>query len=196
MALGGKESSHSDKLFSTPSADAAAGSPTRAAFKSPTTRDAASLGEVGRAGLARHASGGGDSPLRAKLAAHEMELEALKRGSEGFAGGGDVAAASEAQTKVLRETLASKSGMTSATSVKTDVNWPTLTDDRSEARDVVQFYEEFEDCCSLANNCKGMSLIALRSRCRGSRLKTYTNLYRAAWRNGEALENPEAVYAR
>lgn len=39
-------------------------------------------------------------------------------------------------------------------------------------------------------------LIALRSRCRGSRLKTYTNLYRAAWKSGEALENPEAVYLR
>ena len=31
-----------------------------------------------------------------------------------------------------------------------------LGDDRSESRDVAQFYEEFEDCCSLANNCKGM----------------------------------------
>eukprot|EP00435_Cladocopium_sp_Y103_P025492 s2360_g6.t1 len=30
----------------------------------------------------------------------------------------------------------------------------------------------------------------------GSRLKTYTNLYRAAWRSGEVLENPEAVYLR
>eukprot|EP00435_Cladocopium_sp_Y103_P065613 s676_g27.t1 len=39
-------------------------------------------------------------------------------------------------------------------------------------------------------------LIALRARCRGSRLKTYTNLYRAAWRSGEVLENPEAVYLR
>ena len=84
--------------------------------------------------------------------------------------------------------------------MKTDVNWPTLTDDRSEARDVVQFYEEFEDCCSLANNCKGMSyreqLIALRGRCKGSRLKTYTNIYRSAWKSGEILENPEKVYNR
>ena len=39
-------------------------------------------------------------------------------------------------------------------------------------------------------------LLALRGRCRGSRLKTYTNAYRAAWKSGEVLNDPEAVYAR
>ena len=62
------------------------------------------------------------------------------------------------------------------------------------------FYEKFEDVCALANNCKGMSarerLLALRGRCRGSRLKTYTNAYRAAWKSGEVLSDPEAVCAR
>ena len=194
LALGGKESSKPDKLFSTPSVDGP--------VLSPTAREAVSLREVGGAGLAKYATRGGDSPLRAKVAALEMELEALKRGSDGSVagGGGDLAAALEAQTKVLQEALAGKTGATSVTSVKTDVNWPTLTDDRSEARDVAQFYEEFEDCCSLANNCKGMSfreqLIALRSRCRGSRLKTYVNIYRNAWKSGEVLEHPEAVYLR
>ncbi|CAK9017668.1 Pro-Pol polyprotein, partial [Durusdinium trenchii] len=143
---------------------------------------------------------GGDSPLRAKVAALEMELEALRHGSEASDGHKDLAAALEAQTRALEAALTGKSQQTSLTSVKTDVNWPTLTDDRSEARDVVQFYEEFEDCCSLANNCKGMSyreqLIALRGRCKGSRLKTYTNIYRSAWKSGEILENPEKVYNR
>ena len=78
--------------------------------------------------------------------------------------------------------------------------WPTLTDDKSDARDVVMFYEEFEDVCARANNCKGMSarerLLVLRGRCRGSRLKTYTNAYRAAWKSGEVLNDPEVVYAR
>ena len=173
MGLGGKESSKSDKLFSTPSVEGPV-------LDSPT-REAVSLKEVG-AGLAKHSTGGGDSPLRAKVAALEMELEALKRGSDGSVAGGDLAAALEAQTKMLQETRMAKGGVTSVTSVKTDINWPTLTDDRSEARDVAQFYEEFEDCCLLANNCKGMSfreqLIALRARCRGSRLKTFTNIYR------------------
>ena len=90
-----------------------------------------------------------------------------------------LAAALEAQTKVLKEALAGRSRSTSSvTAVKTDLHWPTLGDDRSDFRDVTQFYQEFEDICGLANSCKGMSaremLLALRSRCRGSRLKTYT----------------------
>ena len=71
--------------------------------------------------------------------------------------------------------------------------WPTLTDDKSDARDVVMFYEEFEDVCARATRER---LLALRGRCRGSRLKTYTNAYRAAWKSGEVLNDPEAVYAR
>ena len=39
-------------------------------------------------------------------------------------------------------------------------------------------------------------LLALRGRCHGSRLKTYTNAYRAAWKSGEVLTDLEAVYAR
>lgn len=39
-------------------------------------------------------------------------------------------------------------------------------------------------------------LLALRARCKGSRLKTYQNLYLAAWQSGEVLEDPEAVYER
>ena len=39
-------------------------------------------------------------------------------------------------------------------------------------------------------------LLALRARCKGSRLKTYQNLYCAAWQSGEVLEDPEAVYER
>ena len=38
--------------------------------------------------------------------------------------------------------------------------------------------------------------MALRARCKGSRLKTFQNLYRAAWQSGEVLEDPEAVYER
>ncbi|CAK9002134.1 Retrovirus-related Pol polyprotein from transposon 412 [Includes: Protease [Durusdinium trenchii] len=192
MQLGGKESTQSGKLFSTPSQDEdrpAGGTPPRPI----------SLGDMSRERMGPKDLGG-DSPLRAKVATLEMELEALRHGSEASDGHKDLAAALEAQTRALEAALTGKSQQTSLTSVKTDVNWPTLTDDRSEARDVVQFYEEFEDCCSLANNCKGMSyreqLIALRGRCKGSRLKTYTNIYRSAWKSGEILENLEKVYNR
>ena len=53
----------------------------------------------------------------------------------------------------------------SITTVKADVAWPTLTEDKSDARDVVMFYEEFEDVCALANNCMSARerLLALRA---------------------------------
>ena len=197
LGLGGKESAASDKLFSTPSIeDGAVGLPTRSATKS------GGLGEP-RVGLAADRGDGGESPLRAKVAALEMELEALKRGSEVSSPEKDMVLALEAQTKVLQEALSSRGaggGGGSVTSVKADLQWPTLTDERSEARDVALFYEEFEDVCALANNCKGMSfreqLLALRARCRGSRLKAFTNIYRSAWKSGEILDDPESVYQR
>ena len=141
----------------------------------------------------------GDSPLRARLAALEMELEALKRGSDGGASvaeGGqaaDLAAALKEQTEALKEARSARGGSNSITTVKTDLVWPTLTDDKSDTKDVVLFYEEFEDVCALANNCRGMSarekLLALRARCKGSRAKTYTNAYRAAWKTGEVVDD-------
>ena len=207
--LGGKMSSSPVKLFSIPSeevqaaggADAMLGSGTRGPDAG---RGAAQSSMVQLKGLDRE----GDSPLRARLAALEIELEALKRDKAeseagSSAGGGQdqsLAAALAAQTQVLKEALAGRGKDSSVTAVKTDLHWPTLGDDRADSRDVSQFYEEFEDVCALANSCKGMShremLLALRARCRGSRLKTYLNMYRAAWKAGEILSDPGAVYDR
>ena len=78
--------------------------------------------------------------------------------------------------------------------------WPTLTDDKSDTKDVVLFYEEFEDVCALANNCRGMSAREKLLPCgpvakgRGPRLTRTT--YRAAWKTGEVVDDPEAVYLR
>ena len=86
--------------------------------------------------------------------------------------------------------------------MKTDLQWPTLSDDMTDVKDVAEFYESFEDNCGLANNCQGMSkremLIALRSRCKGSRLKTFQNIYiyRQEIRAGNVETNPEQVYER
>ena len=219
LALGGKESSSQGKVWSSPSdVPVEAVGPRSPGLPQPATASGLGVG-LDRGGLhTAEVAGGpsaarvlgatdGDSPLRAKLAALEMEIEALKRGSDG--GGsqtgsqhpaGDFAAALAAQTEALKEALAQRGGQSSITTVKTDLTWPTLTDDKSDARDVVLFYEEFEDVCALANNCRGMSarekLLALRGRCCGSRMKTYTNAYRAAWKSGEVLSDPQAVYDR
>ena len=211
LALGGKQSASADKVWSSPSdvppGPPVAGSTAKAASKAPQPElGAASLGAptgqpvaAGLGALAKKLApaapkgadglGRGDS-LRARLAALEMELEALKRGSDGGASvaeGGqaaDLAAALKEQAEALKEALSARGGSNSITTVKTDLVWPTLTDDKSDTKDVVLFYEEFEDVCALANNCRGMSarkkLLALRARCKGSRAKTYTNAYRAA----------------
>jgi len=193
--LGGYPSASPDKVFSTPSDSKGSG--------------AKKDGPSGPAGRGDKSPGGESFALKAKLAALEMEVEALRApkkdtGAMSDAGGsvesvGGLAAALEAQTKVLKEALAGRS-TSSVTAVKTDLHWPTLGDDRSDFRDVTQFYEEFEDICGLANSCKGMSaremLLALRSRCRGSRLKTYQNLYKTAWQAGEVVNSPETVYER
>ena len=76
--------------------------------------------------------------MRARLAALEMELEALKRGSDGgasVADGGqaaDLAAALKEQTEALKEALSARGGSNSITTVKTDLVWPTMTDDKSD----------------------------------------------------------------
>ena len=67
-------------------------------------------------------------------------------------------------------------------------------------KDVAEFYEAFEDNCGLANNCQGMSkremLVALRSRCRGSRLKTFQNIYRQEFKSGAVGSDADAVYEK
>ena len=201
--LGGKPSRQDSKLFSTPS-DGKNGS--QAEARGPSGRGL-NVGPIPTAvGSPARSEAGSESKLRAKLAAAEIELEALRQEKvESEAGGSGVGerglvAAMEEQTKVLKEALAGRGKDSTVTAVKTDLHWPTLGDDRSDFRDVSLFYEEFEDICALANSCRGMNererLLALRARCRGSRLKTYTNVYRAAWNSGEVLEDPGGVYQR
>ena len=49
--------------------------------------------------------------------------------------------------QTLKEALSARDGQNSITSVKTDLVWPTLTDDKSDTKGMVLFYEEFEDVC-------------------------------------------------
>ena len=104
------------------------------------------------------------------------------------------------QTEVLKQAFSGNRGSTSITTVKTDLHWPTLSDDLTDVKDVAEFYEAFEDNCGLANNCQGMSkremLVALRSRCRGSRLKTFQNIYRQEFKSGAVGSDADAVYEK
>ena len=194
LGLGARPSEKADKTFSSPSLEGAppevelgedTPAPTAARAEPPgaPTRTSAAVGLTTGdiEALRAHSCDGGDSPLRAKVAALVMELAALKRGSEVSTPEKELAAALENQTKVLQAALGTKSNHSTLTTVKADVQWPTLSDDRSDVKDVTNFYEEFEDICALADNCRGLGpherLLALRARCRGSRLKTCTNIY-------------------
>jgi hypothetical protein len=104
------------------------------------------------------------------------------------------------QTEAIMK-LAEKSNTTkrsSITSVRAEVKWPTLTDSQSDAKDVREFYDEFENVCSYANDCGGMNykemLLALRPRCQGARLKTFENIMKREHRRGTTESDPKSVY--
>ena len=104
------------------------------------------------------------------------------------------------QTEAITK-LAERSGTkqrSSITSVRAEVKWPTLTDSQSDAKDVREFYDEFENVCSYANDCGGMNykemLLALRPRCQGVRLKTFENIMKREHRRGTTADDPKTVY--
>ena len=129
------------------------------------------------------------------------EAESVSPSAMGLGGGKlELTEVLKEQTEVLKQAFSGNRGSTSITTVKTDLQWPTLSDDRTDVKDVAEFYEAFEDNCGLANNCQGMSkremLVALRSRCRGSRLKTFQNIYRQEFKSGTVSTDPDAVYEK
>ena len=104
--LGGRLSSSPDKLFSTPSDDQkGAGAGQKGTGSAPSAK----------VRVPERSKGNGDSPMQARLAALEMELEALRQEEAGsdaasMASGQEqtLAAALEEQTKVLKEALAGR----------------------------------------------------------------------------------------
>ena len=208
-ALGGRESSDPEKLFSSPSADGvpspstpppAAGS--RGGRKRVTVVDAEDAEEE-EADMRDKLS-----KLQARLVAMEIELAGHRDGSDAgsAASSGDRLAAAlekqsatlEKQTEALKAALTERGARSSVTTVRADIQWMNLTDDLSDVKDVADFYENFEDNCAMANDCRGMThremLIALKARCRGSRLKSFQNIYRREWRSGKVLADAKSVY--
>ncbi|CAJ1448521.1 unnamed protein product [Effrenium voratum] len=155
--LGGRVSTAPDKVFSTPS-DELHDDRNRGSKRSrePTDGDE------------------GVVALRSKMVAMQMELESLKKdkdkdraASEASSPEKELANALEHQTAALMKALEGRN-QSQVMSVKADLQWPTLGDERSDSKDVSEFYDHFEDNCGLANSCKGMNyremLLALRSR--------------------------------
>ena len=150
-----------------------------------------------------------DEKARLKAEVTRLKLELMERelGSEtsSLPGGADpsgmsLAAAIQVQTETLAKVLAESNNRkrSTVTAVKTEVKWPRLSDEASDTKDVRDFYEQFEEVCGMANDCNGMGpqdmLLALRHLCMGSRLKTFTNIYKREARAGTVKTDPAAVY--
>ena len=91
----------------------------------------------------------------------------------------------ENQTQMFRELLEKTSGAKKRSStirVEPRITWPTLGDDGPGGREVKDFYDKFEEFCSLANDGEGMvdreMLIALKNCLKQSRRKIYDNVYK------------------
>ncbi|CAK9038733.1 Uncharacterized protein SCF082_LOCUS22748, partial [Durusdinium trenchii] len=187
IALGGKPSKSDLKVFSTPSAESKGSGPDA---RGPSGRGVmitmkSAEGGLGQAaGSPARSDAGSESRLRAKLARVSASRQASRSGggigsaapskADSEVGGEkSLAAALEEQTRVLKEALSSRGSSS----------------------------EEFEDVCALANSCKGMSarekLLALRARCKGSRLTRRTRTCTVRPGNREKRwKTQKAVYER
>ena len=167
LALGGRESTNPDKTFSTPADNPAPQDGTRPV---PSL-----LGVEGARGSGDAAPGVSESPAKTPrldfgllkkhphplLAGNRTPMRANSRTRDGTRS--PKARVRRGVRQPRRPLLSSRKLRCSRTpclageitAVKADLVWPTLTDDRSDTRDVSQFYEEFEDVCALANSCKG-----------------------------------------
>ena len=95
----------------------------------------------------------------------------------------EFATALENQTKLLEAVLNKPKPLNSTIRVEPKVTWPRLGDDGPGGKEVEDFYEKFEDLCSLANNGNGMQdqemMVALKHCLHGSRKQIYENVLKA-----------------
>ena len=119
-----------------------------------------------------------------------------------------MAEAIQAQSKALigavqaMQTIVEKQGkdkkLSSTIRVNPTIQWPKLGDDGPERREVGEFFEAFEETVGLANDGAGMSdkerLKVLALCLKGSRQKTYENLFRKHRALGEVETEPGKVF--
>ncbi len=104
----------------------------------------------------------------------------------------------ESQQKLLQAVIDKPKEHRSTIKVEPKVWWPKLGDDGPGGKEVEDFYEKFEDICSLANNGTGMAdkemLVALKSCLHGSRRQIYDNVAKASKDLLETDEGPGKTY--
>jgi hypothetical protein len=122
--------------------------------------------------------------LESRLRSQEAEIAAQKlHAAASTPGEVQLAECISNQTKLLEQVLNKPQAPRSTIRVEPKVYWPKLGDDGTGGREVEEFYEKFEDICSLANNGSGMAdkemMVALKSCLHGSRRQIYDNVVKA-----------------
>ena len=119
-----------------------------------------------------------------------------------------IAEALQAHTKALMQTMQTmqtiaerqkdKKVLSSTIRVNPTVQWPKLSDDGPDCREVEAFFESFDDTCGLANDGAGMAdkerLKVLLSCLKGSREKTYKVLHKKHRTLGDVDADPGKVF--
>jgi hypothetical protein len=90
-----------------------------------------------------------------------------------------------------------KKKLSSTIRVNPTIQWPRLSDDGPDCREVDEFFDKFDETCALANDGEGMAdrerLKVLASCLKGSREKTYQVLRKKHRLLGEVDSDPGKV---
>ena len=100
----------------------------------------------------------------------------------------------------LLEKIINKPKHTPSSTIRVEpkVQWPRLGDDGPGGKEVLEFYEKFEEITGLANNGTGMSdremLVALKTCVHGSRRKIFDNVAKSNRDIQDTDEGPGEIY--
>ena len=136
----------------------------------------------------------GENGQEASMMAEMMDrMERMERHSKE----GALAEAMSQQTDMLSRIINKPEGpRRGAIRVEPKVAWPVLDQDNLN---VDEFFDEYENICGLANDCRGLGpqemLLALKASLRGSRLDTYNNMRQICQEDGTLTTDPGGVYA-
>jgi hypothetical protein len=136
----------------------------------------------------------GENGQEASMMAEMMDrMERMERHSKE----GALAEAMLQQTDMLSRIINKPEGpRRGAIRVEPKVAWPVLDQDNLN---VDEFFDEYENICGLANDCRGLGpqemLLALKASLRGSRLDTYNNMRQICQEDGTLTTDPGGVYA-
>ena len=128
-------------------------------------------------------AGGGDTP-RSKYSRKPGTYDDDRCSQASPHGNEVLAEAIQAQTAAMLELMKSRGEkkLSSTIRVNPTVQWPKLSDEGPDCREVEEFFEKFDETCNLANDGAGMAdkerLKVLSACLRGSREKTYQVLLR------------------